>query len=79
VALLARRYAVVGRVAGVKASADTPMMQPDRVVQVRRHWSAVAREHGCDPEDVLAILEALFARTFAYEDERIAALRHGDA
>jgi len=77
VTLLAQRFDVVRRVAEYKAATDTPMMQPDRVAQVRERWSAVALEHGCAPENVLPILDRLFERMFAYEDTLIEARRAG--
>ncbi len=69
--LLARRFSIVDRVAAHKAAAGIPMMSQERVVAVREHAEALARERGLDVARIGRIYELLVAETCEYEDGRI--------
>ena len=69
---LARRFAIVSRVAEYKARTGTPMMQSDRVREVGERSAALARDHGLDPAMVRRLFELLIEETCAFEDRRIA-------
>jgi chorismate mutase-like protein len=72
--LLGERFDICRAVAHYKSAHDIPMMQPDRVVQVRERYLARGTAVGL-PEDFSAeLFEVLIGATCRLEDEIIAAL-----
>jgi chorismate mutase-like protein len=72
--LLGERFDICRAVAHYKSAHDIPMMQPDRVVQVRERYLARGATVGL-PEDFSAeLFEVLIGATCRLEDEIIAAL-----
>jgi chorismate mutase-like protein len=72
--LLGERFDICRAVAHYKSAHDIPMMQPDRVVQVRERYLARGAAAGL-PEDFSAeLFEVLIGATCRLEDEIIAAL-----
>jgi chorismate mutase-like protein len=75
VTLLARRFAVVDRVAEHKSANGIPMMSLERVIAVKERNTERARQLGIDAELVRAVYEQIVDRTCDYEEARIARLR----
>jgi chorismate mutase-like protein len=72
--LLGERFEICRDVARYKSAHGIPMMQPDRVVEVRSRYLARGADAGL-PEDFSAeLFEVLIAATCRMEDEIIAAL-----
>lgn len=72
--LLGERFDICRAVARYKSANDIPMMQPDRVVQVRERYLARGAAVGL-PQDFSAdLFEVLIEATCRLEDEIIAAL-----
>jgi chorismate mutase-like protein len=75
VELLARRFAVVDRVAEHKASNAIPMMSMERVIAVKERNAERAQRLGIDVDLVRAVYEEIVDRTCDYEEARIERLR----
>jgi chorismate mutase len=71
--LLGERFDVCREVAAFKDEHDIPMMQPDRVAQVRARYLARGRELGLPADFTAALFELLIAATCRLEDELMAA------
>jgi chorismate mutase len=72
--LLAERFQICREVAHYKQAHDVPMMQPDRVVQVRERYLARGRQLELPVTFTSAFFELMIDATCAMEDELIAAL-----
>jgi chorismate mutase len=80
--LLGARFEVCREVARYKRIHAVPMMQPDRVMEVRARYLARGGEVELPPEFTEALFELLIAATCRMEDELIDAppsALHGDA
>ncbi|HWX87698.1 MAG TPA: chorismate mutase [Solirubrobacteraceae bacterium] len=70
--LLGERFDVVRDVAAYKREHDVPMMQPERVIEVRERYEARGSEVNLPPEFTAALFELLIGATCKLEDELIA-------
>jgi chorismate mutase len=70
--LLGERFDVCREVAAYKREHDIPMMQPERVVEVRERYLARGDEVSLPPEFTAALFELLIGATCKLEDELIA-------
>ena len=73
VGLLGERFEICAEVAEYKSEHDIPMMQPDRVEQVRARYLARGEQAGLPAEFTGKLFEVLIAATCAMEDELMAA------
>jgi 4-amino-4-deoxychorismate mutase len=73
VAALARRFAIVDRVAEIKVVESIEMMQPGRVQNVKDRVRCLALQHHVDPDVVEHLYDVIIAETCAYEDKLIEA------
>lgn len=69
--LLGERFEVCRDVARFKFAHDIPMMQPDRVVQVRARYVQRGAEVGLPAQFMTELFEVLIAATCRMEDEII--------
>jgi 4-amino-4-deoxychorismate mutase len=67
--LLGERFEVCREVAHHKRTHDIPMMQPERVVEVRGRYLARGAEVNLPGEFTAALFELLIGATCAMEDE----------
>jgi chorismate mutase len=72
--LLGERFAVCREVAHHKRAHGIPMMQPDRVAEVRARYLARGAEANLPPGFSADLFELLIAATCRMEDEIIGAL-----
>jgi chorismate mutase-like protein len=72
--LLGERFDICRAVAHYKSAHDIPMMQPDRVVQVRERYLARGAAVGVPQDFSAELFEVLIGATCRLEDEIIAAL-----
>jgi 4-amino-4-deoxychorismate mutase len=72
--LLGERFEICRSVARYKSAHGIPMMQPDRVVQVRERYLARGAAVGLPLDFSADLFEVLIAATCREEDEIIAAL-----
>ncbi len=82
VRLLGERFEVCREVARYKRAHSVPMMQPDRVTEVRARYLARGREGELPPQFTEALFELLIAATCRMEDELIdgtSSAPHGEA
>lgn len=80
--LLGERFAVCREIAEYKRIHEIPMMQPDRVMQVRARYLARGREAELPEDFTAALFELLIGATCRMEEELIGAPRppaRGDA
>jgi 4-amino-4-deoxychorismate mutase len=70
--LLGERFDVCREVAHHKREHDIPMMQPERVIEVRERYLARGTEVNLPPEFTAALFELLIGATCKLEDELIA-------
>lgn len=70
--LLGERFDVCRKVAHHKREHDIPMMQPERVVEVRERYLARGAEANLPPDFTAALFELLIGATCRLEDELIA-------
>lgn len=70
--LLGERFDVCRDVAAHKHEHDIPMMQPERVIEVRERYLARGAEVSLPPEFTAALFELLIGATCKLEDELIA-------
>lgn len=70
--LLGERFEVVRDVAAYKREHDVPMMQPERVIEVRERYLERGGESNLPPEFTAALFELLIGATCKLEDELIA-------
>jgi 4-amino-4-deoxychorismate mutase len=75
--LLGERFGVCREVALFKRDHDIPMMQPDRVEQVRSRYLARGAEVQLPADFTAALFELLIGATCRMEDELIARERPG--
>jgi 4-amino-4-deoxychorismate mutase len=73
--LLGERFDICRAVARYKSANAIPMMQPDRVVQVRERYLARGAAAGVPAEFSAQLFEVLIGATCRLEDEIIAALQ----
>ena len=71
--LLGERFDVCREVALYKRTNDVPMMQPDRVAQVRARYLERGAELNLPADFTAALFELVIAATCKMEDELIAA------
>jgi 4-amino-4-deoxychorismate mutase len=79
--LLGERFAICREIALHKRAHGIPMMQPDRVVEVRERYLARGAEVDLPPDFTANLFELLIAATCRMEDELIGtppAAREGD-
>jgi chorismate mutase len=69
--LLGERFDVCREVAHYKREHDIPMMQPERVIEVRERYLARGAEVSLPPDFTLALFELLIEATCKMEDELI--------
>lgn len=69
--LLGERFEVCREVAHHKFAHDIPMMQPDRVAQVRARYVERGAEVGLPPRFMNELFEVLIAATCRMEDDII--------
>jgi 4-amino-4-deoxychorismate mutase len=79
VGLLGERFEVCRGVARYKSEHDVPMMQPQRVAQVRERYLARGAQVGLPAQFAEALFELLIGATCRLEDELIAHARSVDA
>lgn len=70
--LLGERFEICREVADHKRAHDIPMMQPERVIEVRERYLARGREVNLPSEFTAALFELLIGATCKLEDELIA-------
>ncbi len=70
--LLGERFEVCREIAHYKRAHDIPMMQPDRVAEVRARYLARGAEVDLPPDFVADLFELLIGATCKMEDELIA-------
>lgn len=70
--LLGERFEICREVAQHKRTHDIPMMQPERVIEVRERYLERGREANLPPEFTAALFELLIGATCKLEDELIA-------
>lgn len=70
--LLGERFEICREVAHHKSAHDIPMMQPERVIEVRERYLERGREVNLPPEFTAALFELLIGATCKLEDELIA-------
>lgn len=70
--LLGERFDVCREVAAYKREHDIPMMQPERVIEVRERYLTRGTEANLPPEFTAALFELLIGATCKLEDELIA-------
>jgi chorismate mutase-like protein len=78
VALLGERFEVCRGVADYKQRHDVPMMQPDRVKEVRERYLRRAELAGLPSDFVSSFFELLIDATCRMEDELIAAASNAE-
>jgi chorismate mutase len=71
--LLGERFDVCREVAHHKRERDIPMLQPERVIEVRERYLKRGAEVNLPPEFTAALFELLIGATCKLEDELIAA------
>jgi chorismate mutase len=71
--LLGERFAICRRIALYKRAHDIPMMQPQRVVEVRERYLARGAEVELPTDFTAALFELLIGATCKMEDELIEA------
>ena len=71
--LLGERFDICREVAHYKSEHDIPMMQPDRVIEVRERYLARGGEMNLPADFTAALFELLIAATCEMEDELIQA------
>lgn len=72
VRLLGERFEVCRHVADHKREHDIPMMQPERVIEVRERYLARGAEVSLPPDFAASLFELLIEATCRMEDELIA-------
>jgi chorismate mutase len=70
--LLGARFQVCRDIARYKRAHEIPMMQPDRVAEVRSRYLTHGAERGLPPQFTRALFELLIDATCAMEDELMA-------
>jgi chorismate mutase len=70
--LLGERFEVCRQVAYHKREHDIPMMQPERVIEVRERYLSRGAEVNLPPDFTAALFELLIESTCRMEDELIA-------
>ena len=66
--LLGKRFAVVRKVAQIKAKNDFPSYISDRVVQVRERNAKTGQKYGIDPDFVRMLYSLVIYQSCAVED-----------
>lgn len=69
--LLAARFDVVREVASYKREHEIPMMQPDRIAEVRARYIARGAELEIPPDFTAALFDLLIAASCKLEDDLI--------
>ena len=69
--LLGQRFEVCRKVAEFKRQNEVPMMQPDRVKEVLRRNSELAKAHAVNPEFVQELYTLVIGEACRLEDEII--------
>lgn len=73
--LLGERFAICREIAAYKQAHDIPMMQPERVTQVRERYLARGAEAGLPADFTAELFELLIGATCKLEDELMEAQR----
>ncbi len=68
VALLGKRFAIVRRVAALKAAHDFPSYISDRVVEVRERNAKTGQKYGIDPDFMRMLYSLVIYQSCAVED-----------
>ena len=68
---LGRRFDVCRRVAQLKKEHGIPMMQPDRVEQVKQRRAALGASHGVDADFIVALYTLIIQEACRLEDKVI--------
>lgn len=68
VALLSKRFAIVRRVAELKAAHDFPSYISDRVVEVRERNAKTGQKYGIDPDFMRMLYSLVIYQSCAVED-----------
>lgn len=76
--LLGARFDVIREVASYKREHDIPMMQPDRVAEVRARYLARGAELEIPPDFTASLFDLLIAASCKLEDELIDAPQQED-
>jgi chorismate mutase len=76
--LLGARFDIVREVASHKRENGIPIMQPDRVVEVRTGYLARGAELGIPPDFTASLFDLLIAASCKLEDELIDAPQQED-
>lgn len=79
VRLLGQRFEVCREIALFKREHDIPMMQPERVAQVRARYRSRGAEANLPADFTSALFDLLIAATCRMEDELIDAASHDAA
>ena len=74
-ALFGERFEICREIAAYKSANDIPMMQPDRVEEVRARYAERGAQAGLPADFTAALFELLIGATCRMEDELIAAAR----
>jgi chorismate mutase-like protein len=74
---LGERFDICREIALFKSAEGIPMMQPDRVAEVRARYLARGAEAGLPPDFSADLFELLIAATCKAEDELMEALAAG--
>lgn len=77
--LLGERFEVCREIAHYKRAHDIPMMQPDRIAEVRARYLARGADVDLPPDFVAAVFELLIGATCKMEDELIAVSSRAEA
>jgi 4-amino-4-deoxychorismate mutase len=77
--LLGERFEVCRKIARFKRAEDIPMMQPERVAEVRARYLERGAEAGLPAEFSADLFELLIAATCKEEDELMAELAAAEA
>jgi chorismate mutase-like protein len=77
--LLGARFDIIREVASYKRANDIPMMQPDRVAEVRSRYLARGAELEIPPDFTASLFDLLIAASCKLEDELIDAPPAEDA
>lgn len=73
IAQLARRFAIVRKVAAYKGKRGIPAILPERIDAVKSRCKALAAAQGVDPELVVALYEQIIDAACRLEEEIIQA------
>jgi chorismate mutase len=76
--LLGARFDIIREVASYKRANDIPMMQPDRITEIRARYLARGAELEIPPDFTASLFDLLIAASCKLEDELIDAPQQED-